>query len=412
VKILILSSRDISGGAAIASYRLHKSLLSQKIDSKMLVQHKSSDDFLVLTNNKKNIKLFNLFRPSIDNLFLKFYENRENALFSISWLGFENIAEKINEINPDIVHLHWISGAMIRIEKLSKIKAPIVWTLHDMWPFTGGCHYDLHCGLYKKKCGNCKVLNSNKSNDISRKGFNRRVNTYSKIKNMNIVATSSWIGRCAKESFLFKDREIDVIPNPINTELFSPINKNIARNLFNIPKDKTVIMFSALGAMNDPRKGSKQLFDAINMLNLENIVFVIVGKGPSDETQRLKHPSYFIPPLSDETSMSLLYNTADIMVAPSLQENLANSIIESLLCGVPVVAFDIGGNSDMIKHKVNGYLAETVSPKNLAHGIEWVFKNQKVSNLSGNARNLATKFSDQKIVSKRYISLYKKILDK
>jgi hypothetical protein len=227
MKILILSESDISGGAARAAYRLHQSLLSQGVDSQILVQRKSSDDFTVLTKDKKSAKYFNRLRPIIDSIPNRFYKNRTGALFSSSWLGFSGIADKINELNPDIVHLHWIAGGMLRIEEISKIKAPIVWSLHDMWPFSGGCHYDQHCGLYKGKCGTCKVLSSKKENDLSRKVFNRKASAYSKIRMMNIVATSRWIGKCAKESFLLKDRNVVTLPNPLNTSIFSQIDKNI-----------------------------------------------------------------------------------------------------------------------------------------------------------------------------------------
>jgi glycosyltransferase involved in cell wall biosynthesis len=411
MKILILSESDISGGAARAAYRLHQSLLSQGVDSQILVQRKSSDDFTVLTKDKKSAKYFNRLRPIIDSIPNRFYKNRTGALFSSSWLGFSGIADKINELNPDIVHLHWIAGGMLRIEEISKIKAPIVWSLHDMWPFSGGCHYDQHCGLYKGKCGTCKVLSSKKENDLSRKVFNRKASAYSKIRMMNIVATSRWIGKCAKESFLLKDRNVVTLPNPLNTSIFSQIDKNIARGFFNIPKDKTIILFGAMRSILDSRKGSKELFEAINMLDLEDVVFVIAGSSKPQDPPKLKYPTYFIPPLNDEVSLPLIYNVADVMIVPSIQENLANSIIESLSCGVPVVAFDIGGNSDMIEHKRNGYLAKAIIPKDMAIGIEWVLKNNESQDLSNNARNKAVKEFGQKVVSKKYIDLYKSILE-
>ena len=138
MKILIVNTSDIDGGAARAAYRLHKSLLQQGIDSQMLVQRKSSDDFTVLTEEKKTTKYFNKLRPIIDSIPVRFYKERTKTLFSPSWFGFGNIVDKINEINPDIVHLHWICGGMIKIEDIARINAPIVWSLHDMWAFTGG----------------------------------------------------------------------------------------------------------------------------------------------------------------------------------------------------------------------------------------------------------------------------------
>ena len=412
MKILILSESDISGGAARAAYRLHQSLLLQGVNSQMLVQRKSSDDFTVLAKDKKSTKYFNKLRPIIDSIPNRFYKNRTGALFSSSWLGFSGIADKINDMNPDIVHLHWIAGGMLKIEEISKIKAPIVWSLHDMWPFTGGCHYDQHCGLYKDKCGGCKVLSSEKENDLSREVFNRKVSTYSKIRMISIVATSLWVGRCAKESSLLKDRDIVTLPNPLNTSIFSQIDKNIAKGFFNIPTDKAVILFGAMRSILDPRKGSKELFEAINMLDLKDVVFVIAGSSEPQDPPKLQYPTYFISPLNDEVSLPLMYSVADVMIVPSIQENLANSIIESLSCSVPVVAFDVGGNSDMIEHKRNGYLAEAISPNDMAIGIEWVLENNKSKKLSNYARKKAVQEFDQKVVSRKYINLYKGVLQK
>jgi len=408
MKVLVLSETDIAGGAARAAYRLHQSLLLHGIDSKMLVQRKKSDDFSVITKHNNLKMYFDRLRPIIDSIPNRIYKKRKKVLFSSSWLGFNNVSDAVNDLNPDVVHLHWIAGGMMRFEEISKINAPIVWSLHDMSPFTGGCHYDQNCGLYKERCGSCKVLASNNTNDLSRKIFNRKINAYSKIKSLSIVATSRWIGRCAKESFLFKDIDVSVIPNPINTSLFRPIDKIIAKDFFQIPKNKTVILFSAMSSMSDPRKGRHELFEAINLLDIEDAVLVIAGSSKPKDPIKLKYPTYFIQPLSDEVSLPLIYNAADVMIVPSIQENLANSIIECLSCGVPVVAFDIGGNEDMIEHKRNGYLAKSTCSKDMAVGIEWVVNNNKSRSLSDHARKKAVEEFDYRVVSKSYIDLYYK----
>ena len=156
MKILIVNTSDIQGGAARAAYRLHQALLAENIDSQMLVQSKSSDDFTVLADTGKIIRGFNKLKPTLDGLPVSRYKQRSKTLFSPAWLGFSTIVDKINALNPDIVHLHWVAGGMMPIEDIAKIKAPIVWSLHDMWAFTGGCHYDEGCHAYTKDCGNCK----------------------------------------------------------------------------------------------------------------------------------------------------------------------------------------------------------------------------------------------------------------
>lgn len=175
MKILIVNTSDIDGGAARAAYRLHKALITQGIDSQMLVQSKSSDDYRVVGENHKIRRILNKLRPFLDSIPIRFYKNRTKTLFSSSWLTFSSIVDKINEINPDIVHLHWICNGMIKIEDIARIKAPIVWSLHDMWAFTGGCHYDEECGRYEQECGNCKVLGSNKDNDLSKNVFKMEI---------------------------------------------------------------------------------------------------------------------------------------------------------------------------------------------------------------------------------------------
>ena len=175
MRILILNASDISGGAARAAYRLHRSLLSQGVESIMLVQKKDSDDNSVVGPISKIEKGINIIRPHIDSLLLRKYKNRTKTLFSPSSLSFSKTVEKINQINPDIVHMHWINGAMFSIEELTKIKFPLVWSLHDMWAFTGGCHYDEECGRFVNECGKCKVLGSRKEEDLSKKIFLRRI---------------------------------------------------------------------------------------------------------------------------------------------------------------------------------------------------------------------------------------------
>jgi len=182
MKILLVNTSDIQGGAARAAYRLHRALLNSGIDSQMLVQDKSSDDYTVIGPTTKVQKAIAKIRPTIDSLPVKLYKNRTKTVFSPSWLGFSSIVDKINKINPAIVHLHWICGGMMTIEDISRIKAPIVWSLHDMWAFTGGCHYDEGCEGYKNSCGNCKVLGSDKQNDLSKKVFKRKQKAFARKK--------------------------------------------------------------------------------------------------------------------------------------------------------------------------------------------------------------------------------------
>ncbi|MBT5407162.1 MAG: glycosyltransferase [Gammaproteobacteria bacterium] len=411
MRILILNASDISGGAARAAYRLHRSLLSQGVESIMLVQKKDSDDNSVVGPISKIEKGINIIRPHIDSLLLRKYKNRTKTLFSPSSLSFSKTVEKINQINPDIVHMHWINGAMFSIEELTKIKFPLVWSLHDMWAFTGGCHYDEECGRFVNECGKCKVLGSRKEEDLSKKIFHRKVKVYSSITDLTVVGLSKWLNNSSKKSTLLKNKRHVNLPNPIDTNTFKPFDKQKARELWCLPKNKKLVLFGAIYATSDERKGYNILSNALTKLNYKDIQFIVFGSsGPSNQGDAITNIHY-LGKLNDDISLITLYSAADVMVVPSLQENLSNTIMESMACGTPVVGFDIGGNGDLIDHKKNGYLAKYLNSDDLTKGISWVLSEMdNHNNLSIKAREKIVLNFDSDIVAKQYINLYKSIL--
>lgn len=406
MKILIVNRSDLDGGAARAAYRLHKALLDNEINSQMLVQYKSSDDHTVIDSSTKIQKFLGKLRPTLDSLPTKFFKHKSKMLFSPSWLPFSNIVNKINEINPDIVHIHWICSGMIRIEDIAKIKAPIIWSLHDMWAFTDGYHYDESFDICKNGC-----INEPK-NFLSKNILKRKEKTYNTKKNMTIVGLSKWLNECSKKSSLLKNKKHYNLPNPINTKIFKPFNKKEARNLWNLPQNKKLILFGAMGATSDPRKGFNELSKAMNQLNEDNnIEFIVYGSSKPKNDPHFKFKTNYLGRLTDDISLITLYSAADLMVVPSLQENLSNAIMESLACGTPVLAFNIGGNIDMIKHMENGYLAEPFNTSDLKNGIEWIIKNDNYNNISNNARKTVLNKFDSKLIAKQYLSLYKEVLN-
>ena len=408
IKVTIVSSSDESGGAAKAAFRLHKALLVENINSSMVVQKKISDNVFVYDASSIIQRAFSIIRPLIERLFINLiYRNKSSGLFSIGWIRSKRFIRQINAMNPDIVHLHWVNGGMIRIEDISKINAPIIWNLQDMWPFTGGCHFDEGCEGYLKNCGNCKVLSSKREHDLSRLIFRRKEKAYKKIDKLVINGVSKWIAGCAENSSLFKDKSINNIPNLVDTGLFKPIEKEIAREVFKIPVHKKVILFGASSIIDD-RKGYKLLLNALSAFVDSNTIFVIAGQSKPLEPIKLKIPVYYIPPQHDDASLALMYNCADVVLVPSLQENLSNMIIESLACGVPVVAFNIGGNADMIEHKWNGYLANELDNNDMLNGIRWVI-NEDIISLSDNSRKKALQNFSESVVVRRYIDFYKNI---
>jgi glycosyltransferase involved in cell wall biosynthesis len=411
MKILIVATSDTIGGAAKASNRLHNALLNNGVDSTMLVQSKSNDDYTVIGSKTKKEFIINKMRNTLDALPLKFYKKTKTP-FSINWLPFSNIVDKINKINSDVVHLHWINAGMLKIEDLKKIKAPIVWSLHDMWAFTGGCNYDEECGRYINSCGECKVLNSKKDNDLSKYIFNRKKSVYSQLNNLTIIGLSKWLNECSKSSTLLKDKKHINLPNLIDTLVFKPFNKKDVRELWNLPKDKKLVLFGAMGATSDPRKGFDELSETLNKLEIDNIELVIFGSSKPKNPPKFKFKTHYLGHLNDDISLITLYSAVGVMIVPSLQENLSNTIMESLACGTPVVGFDIGGNSDMIEHQKNGYLAKPFDTTDLKDGVEWILNNDNYNALCTNAREKVLKEFDSVVVAKKYIELYNEIIRK
>lgn len=410
MKILIVNTYDISGGAARAAYRLHKALQSIGIDSQMLVQIKNSDDSTVFGQQTKKQKVIYILRSKLDALPLRYYENKTLTDFSPAWFPFSDIVEKINASDADVVHLHWIAHALMPIKDLSRIKKPIVWSLHDMWAFTGGCHYDSDCGKYTNHCGNCPLLASNQSHDLSHRVFERKVKSFGKIHSLTIVGLSHWLSNCAENSTLLTERKIVSLPNPIDTHTFRPLNRDIARELLDLPLNKKLILFGADGATNNPRKGFAELSSAMHAIKSSNIELVLFGSGRLLNPPVFGFPIHYLGHIPGDLSLCILNSAVDVMVVPSIQENLSNSIMESMACGTPVVAFDIGGNDDMIDHQQNGYLATPYDPASLAEGIDWILNYSNPHDLSHNARQKVMETFEAKKVAQQYVELYKEVL--
>ena len=413
MKLLALNTLDQKGGAAIATYRLHCALRLIGVDSHLLVQRKNSDDGSVLGQKTKWQYVLALLRQEIECALPKLYRNRQKTIFSAAWLP-EKMASKVATIRPDIIHMFWVNYGLLRIETISKFKQPVVWTLHDMWPFTGGCHYDEGCGRFQQSCGKCPILRSESERDLSRRIWERKRKSWDNVP-IVVVATSHWLADMARLSSLFKDQRIEVIPNCIDTEKYKPLDKATSRAAYNLPQDKNLILFSAFSATSDKRKGNQYLVPALMKMSQvgwgRNTELVIIGASSPVNPPDWGMKVHYMGRMHDEISQVLLYSAADIVVAPSMQENLSNTVMESLACGTPVVAFNIGGMPDMIDHQMNGYLAKPFEPDDLADGIMWVLGSKnRCDALSQRARHTAVERFALKVVANRYLALYQSIL--
>jgi len=410
MKTLLINTSDVRGGAARASYRLHQGLEQAGINSTMLVQDKRSTDISVNGPKLigwKGVGVNYIFRYIVDKLPLLLYPKYQKTVWSPQWLP-NKIHTKINRLCPDIVHFHWICDGFVPIQEVAKIKQPLIWTLHDMWPFTGGCHYNGTCDRYMYECGKCPQLGSDKEKDLSHWVWSRKKKYWENL-DITVVTPSRWLANCARSSSLFKDKKIEVIPNGLDLQKFKPIDKSKAKEDLNLPVDKNLILFGAMNSIKDKRKGFQYLKSAINVLS-EDLAFEAIVFGNSGKDSLLNIPINYMGNFPDNM-LTKLYSAADVFVAPSVQDNLPNTIMESLACGTPSVAFDIGGMSDMIVHKENGYLAKPFNSVDLARGIEWIVKqDQRKKVLCGNSRKYVEKNFELKYIAKKYIDLYSQML--
>jgi glycosyltransferase involved in cell wall biosynthesis len=405
MKILHLSTSDLDGGGARAAYRLHEGLRSQKIDSNILVRAKASTDQSIISEKSLVTKL----GPVLSGLPLKFYP-KTKGMFSSQWV-IDKIAHRANRINPDLIHLHWICNGFISIESLAKLNKPLVWTLHDMWPFTGGCHYTNECVGYKSKCGFCPQLSSGNRKDLSYWVLARKLNAWKSL-NPVIVSPSNWLAQCAKESSLFKNYRIEVIPHGLNLSKYKPVDQTFARNLLNLPQDKKLILFGASsGATGQNRKGFHLLQPALQRLNqndsTSNLELVVFGASEPEKHVEMGFKTHYLGTFQDDISLSLIYSAANVMVVPSTQEAFGQTASEALACGTPVVAFAATGLQDIVDHQHDGYLAKPFEIEDLAEGIAWILReDDRYIKLRRQARQKAEKQFSLELQTNRYLSIY------
>ena len=371
MKVLILNTSDIHGGAAIAASRLHCGLRNRGVDSKMLVLSKKGNDEHVIQISESKIRrkiawFVNHYRKKYD--LGKYGKALSNHYFS-NLYSCNNIKKHVKRLDPDVIHLHWVNDNFFDLADLQSLGKPIVWSLHDMWPFTGGCHYDGECGKYVTECLKCPQLSSEEYADLTNRIFKRKNTIYKSIDRLEVIGLSRWMYDCAKASALFMDCPITNLPNCIDTNEYNQGSRDSIRRKFDISGAKSVILFGGINGVGVPRKGFSYLLEALNHLSPESFELAIFGNDVIPHNFS-KFKVYNFGVVTTPKDMSEIYSCADVMVLPSLQENLSNTVIESLSCGTPVVAFDIGGNGDMVKHKCNGYLVATIDAYLLAEGIE------------------------------------------
>lgn len=402
MKILVINTFDAKGGAAKAAKRLHEALNGLNCNNFMLVQQKECDDPKIITETNKAKIALNSLLSKLESLIVKILFKDVNN-YSIGLFSNIGIVEKINTMKPDLVHLHWVHASMISIKDISRIKAPIVWSMHDNWVISGGCHNLSYCENHSEINHTC-----NKFFNIT---FLRKKKAFSRKKDINFVSLSSWLHNLANHSELLRDKDNFHLPNPINTEVFSPLDQRLSRNRFNLPLDKKLILYGALNAKTDPNKGLHLLRESLNNYSNEDYELVIFGNNSHSFELNLEIKTHYLGQLENEKDINLILNAGDILAVPSIQENFSNTILEGLASSIPVVAFNVGGNKDLVDHMKNGYLVEPFDTKEFYKGIKWILSHKNPIFLKENARKKALSNFDQNIVGRKYINLYKKIIN-
>ncbi|HEY9856170.1 MAG TPA: glycosyltransferase family 4 protein [Stenomitos sp.] len=411
MKILHLSANDLMGGAARSAFRLHQSLQALGHESLLLAQKRQSRDPSVLGPETMFEKVMAQARPHLDRLPMRTYQVSDPFLFSTHVVGW-SLERAVRRTNPAIAHLHWISSGFMAIEALAALRRPLVWTLHDMWAFTGGCHYDQGCGRYQERCGSCPILASSREADLSRRNWERKARAWRDL-DLTIVTPSRWLGSCAESSSLFRGLRVEVIPYGLDLDRFKRIDKAVARQLLGLPQDRLLVLFGAMGT-DVPRKGFAHFQAAVRSLVQAGCggrtELVVMGGAKPTRAQDLALPVHDLGVLHDDIALALAYAAADVFVAPSTQENLANTVLEALACGTPTAAFRIGGMPDMIDHQVTGWLAEPFHSEELAAGLAWLLEDpERLRRLGQQAREKAEREFEMKTNARRYARLYQEL---
>lgn len=399
MKIVHIATTDF-GGAYKAVERIQECMRAYNLDSDILVRSRFFD---TETTEVINTLLKKLLSKS-KNLFNLLLSHGEivTDLFGTDITKHPKVKE------ADIIILHWVNSfiSSAGIRKLNRLHKPVIWVMHDMWPFTGGCHYDAYCERYMNECGQCPFIRYKRKRDISFRNLRNKHKLYSDI-NISFVAISMWEMQCARVSKPLQNKSISLISNPVNTDIFKPLDRNAIRKRLGIA-EKKIILFGADKAIENKTKGFRYLLEALWHIDGTQYVAVCFGQAPERERVNLPNMELiYLGNIRDESVLAQWYNAADVFVAPSLQEAFGYTVCEALSCGTPVTAFAVGGMLDQIKHERNGYLAKLYDCQDLAEGIVYCVGNRE--RLGHAARERVVLNNSYRVIGEQYYQLCRKV---
>lgn len=415
MRVLIINTSERIGGAAIAANRLMEALKNNGIKTKMLVRDKQTDQISVVELKKSWWKVWQFIWERVVIWQANHFKKHNLFAVDIANTG-TNITALPEFTQADVIHLHWINQGMLSLTDIRRIiqsGKPIVWTMHDMWPFTGICHYAGDCDKYATQCHNCPQLYKGSKKDIAYRTFQKKKKLFEGAQ-ITFVACSRWLESLAKKSDLIKGQTITNIPNAINTNLFKPRDKKQAREKCHLPQDKKLLLFGSV-KITDKRKGIDYLVSACKQIASsypdfsKELGVVVFGNQAEQYASLFPFPIYPMNYVSNEKELVDIYNAVDLYVTPSLQDNLPNTIVEAMACGIPCIGFNVGGIPQMIDHLHNGYVAEHQSSKDLANGIHWALTEGEYESLSEEACRKAVSSYSESTIAKKYVEIYNKI---
>lgn len=405
MKIVHVSTTDL-GGAYEAAQRISNSLQSIGEESMVLVRSKLRESTAAV--------------PCFDHVFQQLVSKTKN-FFNLILSDGEVIFDKYGTDlckhpmikDADVICLHWVNSfvSVSEVNKILMLGKPVFWIMHDMWPFTGGCHYAGDCMQYREQCRDCSMVKKSKKNAAAY--WQTQKKTSFQPKNLHPVGPSRWISECAQKSQIFGEKSIVTIPNPIDTDLFYPKSieeRTGIRKKYGLSDDKKTILFGAAKVTNNPIKGFSYFTEAVQRLPKEEYQVLVLGESDGEDSlkEKIGLDVVYTGFVNNSEQLCRIYNAADLLAAPSLQENYSNTVLESLTCGIPVVAFDIGGMSDLILEKNNGYLAKFKDARDLAEGIAYVAHNK--DRMGQNAREGVLQRNAFSVVGKAYKDLFQQYL--
>lgn len=419
MRVLIINTSERIGGAAVAASRLMESLKNNGIKAKMLVRDKQTDQISVVSLDHSWLTVWRFVWERI--VIWNANRFKKNNLFAVDIANTGTDITTLPEFQQaDIIHLHWINQGMLSLGDIRKILLsgkPIVWTMHDMWPCTGICHHARECSHYQQECHHCPfIYGGGNKNDLSTQIFRKKKALY-KLAPITFIACSHWLEERAQSSNLLLGQTVTNIPNPINTNLFKPRNKKEARSKCHLPQSGKLILFGSVKS-TDKRKGIDYLIESCNLLvqkypELKQSMAVVAFGNQSQQLESLlPFPVYPLNYVKNERDLVDVYNAVDLFVTPSLEENLPNTIMEAMACGIPCIGFQVGGIPEMIDHLHNGYVAQYKSAEDFANGIYWALTESEYPALSEQACRKAVANYSESIVAKKYIDIYNKITGK